>query len=400
MSGNHHAVVKPTQYKLSGQSQKALFGAMGVGLIGVILAYVMGHEARLFNALLISGYYFFCIALFGGFFVAINYLSNAGWSVSIRRIPEAFISFFPIIVVVLILVGVLGAHHLFEWTHVEFVKSDEVLSKKSGYLNLTFFIVRLVVGALVLGGLTRCLLKNSLKQDTTGDVNLTAKNAKFSAIFLVCFALMFSMFSYDLVMSLDPHWYSTMFPVYCFAGLFYSGLAMTALFVIGFMRRGFLGSYVSVEHIHDIAKFMFAFTVFYGYIAFSQFMLIWYANLPEETAYYILRSKNGWIFMAVTLVVLKFLIPFVTLLPQRVKRCPKVVEKVAMLMIFAQFVELCWMVLPANHANHHAILPIPEFLVFVGFLGLFVFCVLRFLSRNPVVPVGDPRLHEAIHHHQ
>lgn len=410
MAAGHGApVIEPKQFVFTGQAQRGLFFLIALGVIGAVMAFVIGGEMRGYMTLLIGSYYFLCLAIAGVFFCAINHLSKAGWSVTVRRVAEGFGNNFPLGAVIVLVVAWFSHHTIYEWAHPEVIATDLTIQGKAAYLNPTGFMVRLVVAMLVLGFLGQLMIRNSLNQDKQKTPGFTVANVRNAALYLLVFAVGFSIINYDLIMSLEPHWFSTMFPIYTFSGMFYSGLALMAVFVVGFMKRGLFGSYVNKEHLHDIGKFMFAFTVFWGYIAFSQFMLIWYANWPEEITYYLRRWNGDWKILTLALIVAKFLIPFVLLLPQRMKRNPAVLEKVGIWMLIAHFIEMCWMTLPAIYAvykkgktpvggDYH--LPIiPELLCTVGFLGLFVYLSLRFLSKNNVVPVGDPRLHEALHHH-
>ena len=207
-------------------------------------------------------------------------------------------------------------------------------------------------------------------------------------------------------MSVDPHWFSTIFGVYAFAGLFQSGLAMMILFLIMLIRGGFLKDFVKVDHIHDMGKFLFGFTVFWAYIAFSQYLLIWYANLPEETIFYLHRSHGGWEWVSLFLLVGKFIIPFLALAPVWAKRNYDHLKMVCYWILFMQYVDFYWLVYPNLHTNmpdlfaEKPIFNFYEIGVFLGFLGVFLFFVHKFLEKNSLIPVGDPRLEESMHHHQ
>jgi hypothetical protein len=190
-------------------------------------------------------------------------------------------------------------------------------------------------------------------------------------------------------MSLLPTWYSTIFGVYCFAGLFQSSLAVMALIIIFLRRGGMVRGYVTDEHLHDVVKFLKAFTVFWAYIAFSQFMLIWYANIPEETEYYIMRSQHGWLAVSMALLVFRFIVPFIALLPRWAKRNHNHVIAVSVLVLVMQYVDIWWMVYPNFFHGH----------MFALFAGLFLIGLMSFFSKFSLVPLKDPRLHEAVSHH-
>jgi hypothetical protein len=266
------------------------------------------------------------------------------------------------------------------------------------YLNPTFFFIRLAIYFAVFIGLALFFTRNSLRQDETGDLRTTRKMEIASAPLIPLFALSLTFIGLDLFMSLDPHWFSTMFGVYCFAGAFYTVLALTAVITVWLKRRGMMSGILNENHLHDLGKFMFAFTVFYAYIGFSQFMLIWYANLPEETMYFMHRMDGGWKYASFFLLIGKFMIPFFMLLPRESKRSETILSRVGLWMLFAHWIDLMWIVQPEFHKTGPVIGWI-EIGTAVGFVGLFGFMVIRFLSRNTVVAIGDPRLEESVHHH-
>ena len=239
-----------------------------------------------------------------------------------------------------------------------------------------------------------------MKQDETKDVDLSLKNTKLSAIFLLVFAITFSIVAYDLLMSLTPHWFSTMWAIYIFAGIYQSTFATFLLFVHHLKKNGFYGSAVNENHIHDLAKFMMSFCIFWAYVGFSQFMLIWYANLPEETFFYELRLMGGWTTFSYALPFIKFIIPFLLLVNRPNKRDIDFLAKVSVWILFTEFIEIFWIVIPSNFESFDVITLIVSLGASVGLLGLFGFSVLKGMEKSKIIPVGDPRLEECLHHHQ
>ena len=380
------------------QNSKVIFAIlMFLGVIGFGISLASGDTERAWHAYLIGYFYFVSLALGGLFFAAIQHITKAGWSVNIRRFAEGLTSFLPMAFVFGIIL-LFGAGHLYEWLHPEAVAHDRLLQHKAPYLNQGFFWVRVVLFFVLWLIFQKSIVGRSLKQDETGDVGLTAKNLKASIGFIVVFALSYSFFSVDHLMSLEPHWFSTIFGVYCFAGLFQSTLAFIIIFVVKSMKSGQLKGWVDENHLHDLGKFLFAFTVFWAYIAFSQYMLIWYANISEETLFYIPRSKGSWAFISVALILLKFVVPFFALLPRWAKRSPGYLSAVAGWILIMQYVDLYWLVYP-NLSKTETIFGLTEILTFCGFLGVFLFVVTRFLSKHQIVPVKDPYIHESMHHH-
>jgi hypothetical protein len=370
---------------------------MFIGLVIFVIGLIVNQE-RIWQSYLTSYFYFTSLALGGLFFVAIQHATNAGWSVNIRRIPEAFTSFLPIAAVGGIILLIAGAKYLYPWLDAQLVAQDRILAKKVAYLNSGFFWVRMLAYFAVWLVFARFLVKKSLKQDEGGHDQLTFTNGKIAIGFLVSFALTYSLFSVDMLMSLEPHWFSTIFGIYCFAGLFQSALAFMVILLVWLMKRGVLRGFVNDNHLHDLGKYLFAFTVFYAYIAFSQFMLIWYANLPEETGFYLHRAHGGWMAISYLLLIGKFVVPFFALLPQKAKRNGEWLTVIAGLILVMQFVEFYWLVYP-NFNDGEVVFGIWEIGPLAGFLGLFLYSIFGFLGKNSVVPLRDPRIDESIHHH-
>jgi len=291
-----------------------------------------------------------------------------------------------------------GLKKLYPWANAEIVADSAVISAKTGYLNVGFFAARMIIFGVGCWIFKSLIVGNSLKQDKTGDDNLTLKNIGLSVAFTLFFALLFSLFSVDLLMSLLPSWYSTIFGIYCFAGLFQAFLAFLAIVIVVMKRSGLVKGYVTVEHQHDVAKYLKGFTVFWAYIAFSQFMLMWYANLPEETIYYIMRSQNGWMAVSVGLLVFRFIVPFLLLLPRGAKRNDASLVTIAVLVLVMHFVDIFWMVYP-NFFEGQMTFGFWEIGIFAGFAGIFILGLTTFWAKNGLVAIKDPRMEEALHHH-
>lgn len=397
MAGTHSSpvAVNPGTFVVS-KGVKTVF-SVSIFLGVITLAYgLMRDQERTWHAYLVGAFFFVNMALGGLFFAAINHVAKAGWSVTVRRIAESFTSYLPIAFVTF-LVLIVGAGSLYEWTNKELAHADPLISAKTAYLNLPFFIVRIVVffGAWLL--FKKWIVGGSLAQDKSGDERITLKQVGYSIAFLLVFAISYSLFSVDTLMSLEPHFFSTIWGVYCFAGLFQAFFAAYILVTIHLMNKGVLRGLVNENHLHDMAKFMKAFTVFYAYIAFSQFMLIWYANLPEETFFYIDRTMGGWMAATASLFILKFAVPFLLLLPRWAKRTPGHLIFVSWLILIMQYVDIHWMVYPNLNKEQWLFGPL-EVGAFLFFGGLFVWSITNFLSKNAVVPLKDPRVEESVHH--
>ncbi len=376
-------------YALSGVLAVAGFGTFGYGLT------VDSHRA--WASYLIGFFLFLCIGLAGAFFVAVHYLTSAGWGVTVRRIPEAMSAY--IVPSALLAVGVFfGASDLYHWTDHHATVSDMVLHHKAPYLNLTRMAIFVTFGFAVWIGLSGWMKRNSRRQDTTGEAKLTHRNAKLAAVFMVLFALTFSTASFDFMMSLEPHWMSTMWAVYLFAGLMQSGMAAITLLAVIVRKAAKLEDFILERHLHDLGKMVFAFTVFWAYIGISQYLLIWYANLPEETVFFIKRFEHGWGMLALAIPFIKFVFPFLVLLPAKMKHTPAVLVAVCLWILGATFVELWWIVMPAVSHDGPSV-PAIELAVLCGFLGVFLATFGLSLSRHSIIPIKDPRLTEAVLQH-
>lgn len=394
--GAHTEVRKPGPLKISVQVYFIflVFILIGVGSLGFLM---LNDTIRAWSALLQNYFFFFGIAIGGLFIAAIQWLTGAMWSSTIRRVSESFTAYIPWLVPGFVALY-FGLHSLYIWTHADHVAGDPVLEHKAGYLNPTFFLIRNAIAICLWIFFAKKMVGNSLAQDKDSSYHWTEKNKFLAPIFLIVFALSFSMASFDLLMSLDPHWFSTMFGVYCFAGSFNSALALTTILVIWLVRRGDLKDVVNANHLHDLGKFLFAFTIFWAYIAFSQYMLIWYANLPEETMYFMTRLQAPWRNVSIFLLLGKFLVPFFALLPREAKRSECRLLFVAAWMLMAQWVDLSWLIQPETLKERG-----PHFAWEAGvgclFLGVFGIAVLRFLTKNPVAASGDPKYAESVLHH-
>lgn len=376
--------------------------AGGVGLVALAVAFAFGafqegDALRRFWA----GYWTawlwgVTLAVGGLFFVLLHHVTRAGWSVVVRRLAEHVAGTLPLFALLFVPV-LFGAGELFPWMGAE-AAHDELIAHKAAFLNPAGFYLRSALYLAAWVALAWWLRRRSLDQDASGDPALTRRLQTLSAPGLVVFALTLTFAAFDWVMSLDPHWYSTIFGVYLFAGSTLGFLALLILLGIAFERRGPLAGVLTTEHYHDLGKLLFAFVVFWAYIAFSQFMLIWYANLPEETVWYAHRLEHGWERLAVALALGHFVLPFFFLLSRGVKRRRATLAGAALWMLVMHYLDLYWLVMPAVFAVSGGAFR-PHWLdlvtlVAVGGLALGAFG--RLARRPALVPVADPRLPESL----
>ena len=393
----HEIKLVANKFEPSHRLKTASFAMIAIGALGFLVGLMQNPE-RLWTSYLVAFFFVSCLGLGGMFFTAIQHVAKAGWSAGIRRLSEGMASFLPAIIVGS-LVLLIGIKKLYVWANPEVMAENPMIKAKEAYLNVPFLIARLMIFAVGMFLFGKKIIGNSLKQDQTGDQNLTHANVGWSIAWVLFFALSFSMFSVDLLMSLLPTWYSTIFGVYCFAGLFQSSLAFLILVMLYFKKTGVVQGYFGIDHVHDVAKFMKGFTVFWAYIAFSQFMLIWYANIPEETEFYLMRAEGGWMAISMGLLFFKFIIPFLALLPRGVKRDEKMLPVICVLILIMQYLDVFWMVYPNFFEGHVSVPGIYEIAMLALVLGIFLSLMIRFFQKNNVVAIKDPRMHESIHHH-
>lgn len=388
-------------YELTQRNKTISYTLIGIGLISIIYGFASGHTDRAWANLLLSNFYLMAIALGAVFFLAVQYVAEVGWSVQVKRVLMAMGTYVPFATVFMILIFVLGHHHLYDWTHHENYEEgshhyDEILVGKHAYLNVPFYIIRLLLYALIWSGFAILVRKESLKEDELGGTNSYFKMRKMSAIFLIFFAVTSSTSAWDILMSIDAHWFSTLFGWYTFAGMFVSSLTVITMFTLYLKSNGYLPN-VNENHIHDLGKFMFAFSVFWTYLWFAQFMLIWYANLPEEVAYYI--PRQGYfrpVFIANLLI--NFFTPFIILMTRDAKRKAGLLAFVGSIMLVGHWLDVYLMVMPGT-VGEQAGFGIMEIGTTCFFAGLFLITTFTSLAKANVVPKNHPMMVESIHHH-
>ena len=367
-----------------------------IGLLSFVAGLVFDTN-RVWHAFLTASLFILFLSLGGVFFTSIQHVSKAGWSVNIRRFMEGFGAYLPLGCLLLFPL-LFSGDALYIWFNKEAVAKDSLLEHKSSYLNWAFFLIRLLLFSGIWIFFSHKLRALSLKQDQTGEEGITNTLIPYSVAFLILFALSFSFFTFDTLMSLEPHWFSTIFGLYAFSGLFQSFLAALILILIYFRRTGALDKkLVNENHLHDLGKFLFGMTIFWAYIAFSQYMLIWYANLPEEATYYLARSGPQWKWISLTLVIFKFVVPFLFLLPRWVKRDEKALIVVSVLILIMQYMDIYWMVYPHFDPDHIRF-GLLELAQLIGFIGLFLYSLFYFFSQKSLLPVRDPRQEESSSH--
>lgn len=363
--------------------------------VGGLLLGVIGFLADQHRALLnyLMAYMFILSIGIGSLLlVALEYVGGADWSVPIRRVVE-FLASIIVILPILVLPLIFGMHDIFHWTHHETVAGDEILRNKSPYLNETFFIIRVFAVLAIWGLFYFLMIRNSNKQDVTRDQSLTKKNIILSAVFIPIFAITITVTAVDWLMSLEPHWFSTIFGVYFFSGSVVASLAAITLFVIFLKEHGYLHPKVIDDHLFSLGALQFAFINFWAYIAFSQYLLVWYANLPEENFWFLHRWENGWQFLSLLLIISHFIVPYAALLSQPAKMDPKRLKLVSFWILFAHFIDIYWLVMPNVNGFYFSWI---DFVVPFISIGVLIVVFTYRSKKSNLVPIGDPKLQKGL----
>lgn len=366
-----------------------------------------GHEkswtSRLYANLLMNSYYFLLFAVGALFFIAVNYVANAGWATMLKRIAEAMTGY--IVVGLVFLAGTIymakdQIYHWIEYFSHGYTEADPnydaILESKAWLLNNTFIFV-IAPAIILIWFLFRWKLRsNSVKEDEQGGMSFFRSSTRWSAAFIFIFAFSFSVIAWVLIMSIDAHWYSTMFSVYNFAVAFVTGLAVMMMLLLYLKRKGYM-EMVSDEVVHDLGKFMFAFSIFWGYIFLGQWLLIWYANLPEETVYFNARLQNGYETLFFVNIIMCFLLPFLILMMRNAKRNPLVLTIAGLIILVGHWIDVYLMVMPGT-VGEHASIGMLEIGTTMAFAGLFIYVVLFSLSKANLYPKNHPYFLESANH--
>ncbi len=412
-------------FKLPQKMMTILVGFIGIGVLSMAVSFLLDVQ-RGWAGLLAFAWYLTIMGLAGGFWSATQYVTQAKWSVVVRRIPENTVHVLLVAFALLAVVATLGIGNLYEWSHADIVAHDVILQKKAGYLNTPFFWVRIVIYFAAWYGIGMYLLKLSKSQDESKDPHVSHQLLKSGIVYLTIFAFTFTFAVTDFLMSLEPHWFTALYPMYNFAGMATTGISTMIILILLIKKYGGLKA-IGPDHMHDMGKYLFAFNTFWAYTVFAMSMLTWFANLPEETYFYEKRFTGDWAYFTSFLWFGHFLVPFFYLISRDTKRSEAHLMNAAWITAFMGFVDVIWMVYgafidntanvahaetaahaeQAAHAAPHAghfIHGFPfgfiEIGLFLGAIGVFGFIVLRAFEKGNQVPEGDPGLQESLDFHQ
>ena len=389
--------------KLGLRAQRWSTIALVVGLLALAAGAFLGNQhadgfRRFEHAWLVSCLFFLSISLGGLFFVIVQHLTRAGWSVVVRRVAEfvaSNIAVTALLIAPLVVLTVLGNGSLYPWADHDFAMSHVAIAKKAAYLDGRFFALRCVVYFGTWWLLGRWLLRRSLEQDTSPDAQPTLALERRAPPAMIAFALTVNFAAFDLLMSLSPEWYSTIFGIYFFAGSVVAFFAAAVLSLRFLQRSGLLETSVNVEHYHDLGKFLFAFVFFWSYVAFSQYMLIWYADMPEETVWFRVRAHGSWATVSYILLFGHFALPFAGLISRHAKRRLALLTFWAIWLLVMHAVDLFWIVMPGAETDGVLVRGM-DVACFLAVGGIWMFALLRRIGQRSLTPVGDPRLPESL----
>lgn len=381
--------------KLTSRQKSWLTFFMVLGAAAFLIG-IKTEPVRTWSNLLLSGYFLTGVGFCGMMLVAIHYVSNSGWDVAIIRIPEATFSVLPIGFIMMALLY-FGMHDIYIWSQADVMKTDPILAGKSAWLNPMGFFARMAIYFIFWIGVGRKIISQSNAMDLDGNLVHKRSATRLSAFWLYIGGIMFVASSFDWIMSLEPHWYSTIFGLYNFSGMFTSGLAIVIIALIYLRRNSSLGHLIKVDHLYELARYLFGFTTFWIYIWFSQHMLIWYANIPEETVYYIKRHVGVFGSLTVVNILLNWLIPFTILLFRKTKRSEKSLLIAASLVLVGRWVDLYLMIFPPHLET--PVFGFIEVAMFAGTLSILIWVFIKSFSRKNPVPLKDPYLDESLHLH-
>lgn len=372
-----------------------LFTAIGIALnIGD-----HNFKQRIIANGLIDSYFFFSIGLGALFFLALQYATETGWYAAVKRVIEAVAGFIPygigMMVLIMVVLTITDGAHIYTWMDPETVAHDEIIQGKAAYLNKSFFWIRTVVYLATYYIFWMGFRKRSLQEDIEGGTEIHFKNYRKGAHFLVFFAVFSSTSSWDWIMSVDVHWFSTLFGWYTFAGMWVSTMVVLVTLTLYLKKLGYLPK-VNDSHIHDLGKWTFATSFLWSYLWFSQFMLIWYANIGEEVTYYIMRIENFKI-LYFSMFFINFAFPMLLLMSREAKRHSGILTFVGMIILVGHWLDTYIMV-SAGSMGAQAQIGFLEIGMAIAFAGLFIRIILVNLTKAPLSPVNHPFLDESIHH--
>lgn len=371
------------------------YALMGIGVLSVVLGFIL-NPARTWANYLMNNYYFLSLAIGATFFGALQYITQSGWSSGFIRIPQAMGSIIPVIAILMLPILIFGLPELYHWAHPGAAQHDPIIAHKAPYLNIPFFVFRFVLYFAVWIFMTQLLRRISLREDLQVGLTNFQKSEFFSKVYIFSLAITFSLASFDWIMSIDVHWYSTIFAFRNFAMAFYHGTTVI-LFILLILNRWGYFPFLNNAHMKDFSRYIFVLSIIWTYLWFAQYILIWYANIPEETVYYLPRTKGEFKPLFYAELIINWVIPFALLLSNYLVTHKNTLLAICVIIIIGQWVDLYQQVIVGTYGKLE--IGFIEIGMFLGFAGLFAFMVARSLASAALVPKNHPYLEESLQHH-
>jgi hypothetical protein len=392
------------EFQITQKAKRNTYLLLGIGLVLTLIGVVTGMDShhfatRLLTNGLIDTFFFFAMGLGALFFLALAYATETGWYASVKRIIEAVAGYLPygmgLMGLVLLIITLMDGAHVYQWMDPEVVAHDDIIQGKTAYLNPIFFWIRTLIYFAVYFIFLRGFKKRSLEEDKIGGTDLHFMNYKKGALFLVFFAVFSSTSSWDWLMSIDVHWFSTLFGWYTFAGMWCTTMVVLIMVTLYLKKLGYLEK-VNDSHIHDLGKWAFATSFLWSYLWFSQFMLIWYANIGEEVSYFQMRIDN-YKLLYFGMFIINFAFPMLILMSRDAKRHAGILTFIGLIILGGHWLDVYIMV-TAGSLGPAAHIGLLEIGMALTALGIFILVILRNLTKAPLTPVNHPFLDESIHH--
>lgn len=374
------------------------YGLMIFGIVAIFGGFFMDPH-RMWLSLLLNNYYFLSLAIGASFFFSLQYITQSGWSSGFKRIPEAIASYIPV-AAIMMFIAFIGMKEIYPWINPESKGFDShsihLIEHKAPYLNIPFFLIRAFIFLSVWIIMTQVLRKLSLREDLSGGTSYFEKSEHYSKVYIFLLAATFSLATFDWIMSVDPTWFSTIFSLKNFVSAFFHGTGLIVLIVVILHHYGFF-PFINNAHWHDFSKYIFILGTIWVYFWFAEFLLIWYANIPEETIYFVKRHEYPWNITFYLAPILNWVIPFLALLSNYFAKKKWVLGIVVSCTFVGMWIDLFNQIMPGSIGSFH--LGFIEIGTFMGFAGLFLYIMGYTLSRSALIPANHPYLNECVHHH-
>ncbi len=381
------------EFKIS-TSFRIISAVLAISGLAVMVYGLISDPRRGWADYLVNNFYFLSLSLGATFFILIQYITQSGWSAAFKRIPEAMMGYLPVAAVFFILLF-FGIRYIYDWSHADVQAADAAINHKRVYLNVPFFYFRLLLYFALWIIFARILRRFSVREDKAGGVEYFHRSEYYSRVYVFVFGITFIFAAFDWIMSIDPHWYSTVFAMKNLVSAFLHGVSVVILIVFILQRRGYF-AFLNKYHLHDFSRYLFMLGIIWGYLWFVQFMLIWYGNLPEETIYYYYRWQGGWKTLFFAEILLNWAVPFFVLLPVGASRNKTIMTLVIIILIAGQYVEQYLQIVPGVTGELR--FGFIEIGSFIGFAGVFCLVIPYVLSRAKIIPVHHPYLGESLEH--